>query len=90
MYAYIDLQHRCIIMVGKGNGGRSGANSLQDMVSEYRPTAHYSLKNYLTTLLAGQHVDIVNNKEDADVVLVMCKPSADNEVSLIDNNFFMD
>ena len=77
-------------MVGKGNGGRSGANSLQDMVSEYRPTAHYSLKNYLTTLLAGQHVDIVNNKEDADVVLVMCKPSADNEVSLIDNNFFMD
>ena len=41
-------------------------------------------------LFRSQKASMSFSREDADVVLVMGKPSAENELSLIDNNFFME
>lgn len=50
----------------------------------------FSLKRYLQLLFMAQNVTLVDNKEDADLVLVMGKPQEDKDISLVDNNFFTD
>ena len=52
--------------------------------------ADYSLHEYLTSLLEAQGCTITDSREDADVVLTLAKPMSEQEVSLIDNNFFYD
>ena len=56
---------------------------------EYR-TSKFSLGEYIDRLLYSQNCECVKTREEADVVLVMEKPMEENEISLIDNNFFMD
>ena len=50
----------------------------------------FNLKRYLELLFMAQNITLCENKEDADVVLVMGKPQDDKEISLIDGNFFTD
>lgn len=80
-YGFIDVQNRVLIFDGKPN-------------DSYYSTAPqnnaFSLRNYLDILFAAQNAAVVSAPEDADIVLVMGKPSAENEQSLIDNNFFME
>ena len=52
--------------------------------------SRFSIDSYLRSLISSQNAEIVSNREDADVVLVMEKAADKNEISLIDNNFFMD
>lgn len=52
--------------------------------------SRFSINSYLRSLISSQNAEIVSNREDADVVLVMEKAADKNEISLIDNNFFMD
>ena len=40
-------------------------------------------------LTAAKNITIVDNRDAADTVLIMEKASKDNEISLIDSNFFM-
>jgi hypothetical protein len=82
-YGYIDVKNRCITVIAKqSTTGTYNYNKRTDPV--------LSIKNYLDTFLDGQDCEIVDKREDADIVLVMGKPNKDNEISLIDNNFFMD
>lgn len=50
----------------------------------------FSLNNYLNILFRSQNAQVAASADEADIVLVMGKPSKENEVSLIDNNFFME
>lgn len=50
----------------------------------------FSVLDYLFSLLNGQNAEVVDSREEADIVLVMEKATDKNEISLIDNNFFMD
>ena len=52
--------------------------------------SRFSINSYLMSLISSQNAEIVSNREDADVVLVMEKAAEKNEISLIDNNFCMD
>ena len=80
-YGFIDVQNRVLIFDGKPN----------DACYTTAPhTSAFSLRNYLDILFASQKAEAVAAPEDADIVLVMGKPSAENEQSLIDNNFFME
>ena len=81
-YGYIDVKNRCITVIAKPSAGTYNYSKRTDPV--------LSIKEYLNTLLDGQGCEIVDKREDADYVLIMTKPNKDNEISLIDNNFFMD
>lgn len=81
-YGYIDVKNRCITVIAKPSSGTYNYSKRTDPV--------LSIKEYLNTLLDGQGCEIVDKREDADYVLIMAKPNKNNEISLIDNNFFMD
>jgi hypothetical protein len=83
-YGCIDIVNRVIRFDGHG-GHRC------DYYSTYKTdNPKYSVRKYIDNLISMQHADIVDNRDAADIVLVMGKPSMEKEVSLIDNNFFMD
>lgn len=81
-YGYIDVKNRCITVIAKPSDGTYNYSKRTDPA--------LSIKDYLNTFLDGQGCEIVDKREDADYVLIMAKPNKDNEISLIDNNFFMD
>ncbi|MBR4701169.1 MAG: hypothetical protein IKP19_05690 [Oscillospiraceae bacterium] len=84
-YGYIDVQNRCLIFDGEPHDWG---------YDWYSGVAHrrgkLSLARYLELLMDAQGAVLCDNEEDADVILVMGKPEAEKEVSLIDENFFMD
>lgn len=82
-YGFIDIKNRCITVSAKPD------------MDVYQSSMHiqknlFSLNTYVNILLSSQDCDIVTSREDADFVIVLDKPMNDNEISLIDNNFFMD
>lgn len=82
-YGYIDVQNRCLIFEGK-----------ETLPYEYyKKEEHdkplFSLKNYLDILIKSKNITLVDSREQADTVIIMEKTSKDNEISLIDSNFFM-
>ena len=81
-YGYVDIKNRAIVTRCKPD--------TDTYLNKMPIIPGFSLETYLNMLFAEQGSTIVSDKEDADVILVMGKPSAENEVSLIDNNFFMD
>ena len=84
-YGYIDVQNRCLIFDGVpkswDNDWYKGA--------EHRP-GKLSLRRYLELLCKAQNAVFCDSEEDAGAVLVMGKAEKENEISLIDANFFMD
>ena len=84
-YGYVDVQNRCIVFDGVQCS--TGGN---DYYRSFTRNNAFSVEKYLTVLFKGQWATKVDTREEADVVLVMGKPADDKEVSLIDNNFFMD
>ena len=81
-YGYVDLQHRVIVFDGVRNKGGGYYDT-------YARNNAFNVNKYLNVLFKGQWATRVDTREEADVVLVMGKPTDDKEVSLIDNNFFM-
>lgn len=82
-YGFVDVENRCIVFVGTEN-----RSTYDNQVKNFN--TKFTLDTYITDLAETQACIAVDNPEDADVVLVMGKPSNDKEISLIDNNFFMD
>ena len=82
-YGYIDVQNRVIVFDG-----------VQNKAGEYYGSANrnnaFHLRRYLDILFRSQGAEEVSEAEEADTVLVMGKPAAENEISLIDNNLFME
>ncbi len=84
-YGFIDVQNRCLVFDGEPHDW--GYNWYGGV--EHR-RGKLSLARYLELLLEAQGAEPCDAEEDADVILVMAKPEAEKEVSLIDENFFMD
>ena len=84
-YGYIDVQNRCLIFDGEphewGYDWYSGVDHRRGRLS---------LARYLELLMDAQGAELCDAEEEADIILVMAKPEAEKEVSLIDENFFMD
>ena len=81
-YGYIDIPHRVIVFDGLENG------ELDYYAAMERNNA-FSLRDYLELLFKAQGAEQTVSAEEADVILVMGKPSGEKELSLIDSNFFM-
>ena len=82
-YGYVDVQNRVIVFEG------TPADDY-DTYSTKERNVNFSLREYIDALLDAQKCEVVSSAEDAEIVLVMGKPSEDNEVSVTDNNFFME
>lgn len=74
-YAYIDIKNRCLRLNGK-----------RDI-----KTTQFSLKEYLNLLKDAQNINFIENKEEAEIILTIGKVNdKEKEISLLDNNFFID
>ena len=47
-----------------------------------------NIMNYIDMLINSQEAEIVENKDEADIILKLDKAHDDNEISLIDSNYF--
>lgn len=82
-YGYVDVQNRVIVFDGiQGDSGNYYMRSERNI--------SFTAEQYLDMLFRSQGAERVSSREQADTVLVMGKPSAENELSIIDNNFFME
>lgn len=82
-YGYVDVQNRVIVFDGvvnneKGYYGKMVRNNA------------FPLSRYLDILFRSQGAQAAASADEADIILVMGKPTNEREVSLIDNNFFME
>lgn len=84
-YGYLDVVDKCIIF-----DGDTAHRTFSYYTEKDRLENKFNLSMYIKDLLDMQCSQIVGNTDDADVILVMGKPTNDKEISLIDNNFFMD
>ena len=82
-YGYIDVVNRCVVFDGKKTD--QGWYAMAD-----HTMGKFTMQKYLDMLMAAQGAVVVNNKDEADVVIVMGKTTEEKEVSLVDKNYFMD
>lgn len=82
-YGYIDVQNRCLIFDGR----EIMPYRYYEKAKHTKPL--FSLKTYLDMLIKSKNITLVDSRDEADIVLIMEKASKDNEISLIDSNFFM-
>ena len=80
-YGHLDVENRVLTVGGNPNG--------RSYTSLKVRTFRYSLRKFLEDLAEAQGAEVVA-RDEADVVLVMGKPNAENEISIIDSNFFCD
>ena len=81
LYGKLDMKHRVLVYLGK---------DIQGYVDQPLNEESFSLRRYLDLLYKAQGVTEVSTPEDAEIILRADKPQADNEISLIEQNFFMD
>lgn len=81
-YGYINVPNRYIMFTGEVTRDTYYRKPISNTA--------FTLQTFINTLCINQEVEIVNTAEEADYTLVMAKPNNDKEISLIDNNFFMD
>lgn len=77
-YGYIDVQKRILVFDGKQQEERKKKES------------QFTLNTYLERLIIGQRCTLVNDREEAEIILTFEKAKEDREISLLDNNFFME
>ncbi|MBQ0065359.1 MAG: hypothetical protein KBT48_06310 [Firmicutes bacterium] len=72
-YASIDIENKVLRFVGK----------------DEEKTSLYSLQEYLDDYFSSQNAELADTKEEADFVLRMDKAIEENELSMIDQNFWL-
>ena len=85
-YGWLDVHNRELVFAGM---------PLQDAPEtwyalKWNEVGRMTIARYLEMLLEAQGATLAENRDAAEVVLVVQKAQADNELSLIDNNYFMD
>ena len=82
-YGYVDAVRRCVVFIGQPV---APCNWNSDALP---PKTKFSMRAYLDILCRAAELTVVPEAE-ADVVFVLGKPAADNEISLRDCNYYMD
>ena len=82
------MQARLLFFAGQeGTAGDwyTGTNEFKKDINR-----KFSLKTYLDLLAEAQGSTIVEKKEEAEYILVMEKPETAKELSILDENFFIE
>ena len=85
-YGYINIPERYIRFVGKpcDTAGRPPVDSFTGDLPEL------TVERYIRMLTEAQSAVICTDRKKADVILKLGKPGTEKEISLLDNNFFME
>ena len=85
-YGYVNVRERylCLDSTPAKEQWMDGVYTVED-----HAVSDFSLASYIDLLLEEQGAVRAEKREDADLVLVMEKPGAENEISLIDSDFFL-
>ena len=85
-YGYINVPGRYLCLDGQPavTQWMDGVYTVQD-----HTVSRFTLDRYISLLLKAQQAEVVKSREDVDLELVMEKPQTDQQISLIDENFFM-
>jgi hypothetical protein len=85
-YGYVNVQERFLCLDDSPAKAQwmDGVYSVADHV-----ISEFNLSTYIDLLLEKQGAIKVSSKEDADLVLVMEKPEGEDQISLIDADFFL-
>lgn len=90
-YAIIDVEKRVLVYLGKSSKHSENVPSTESVLKEiYSIYSDFSVAEYLKLLSKTQNVEFVENKEDTDIVLSLDKTKDENNISLIDENFFLE
>lgn len=92
-YGYLDLKNRTLVYLGEPGEPCEYACEYvgaSKIFNNKLKISSFTLDKYLDILLRSAGCERVSSREDANFVFVMGKPNAKNEISLTDNNFFMD
>lgn len=81
-YGQLNLKDGLLQIIGENSDNHNDRN-IREINNKL------TISSYLNILLATQGAVIVDNEEDADVVIGTSKKDKDNYLSLIDENFFM-
>ena len=84
-YGRIDVPRRLLIIEAQ-NARRNLAGGSRDKTA----ISNFTMKTYLDLLFEIQNVELVEEAEDAEIILTLTKPEVENGISLIDENFFME
>lgn len=91
-YCIIDVKKRIMHLCAPGEFNLRCTNTLLNVLGcEYMQnilSPSVNIMNYIDMLVKSQEAEIVENKDDADIILKLDKSSDDKEISLIDNNYF--
>ena len=88
-YCYLNMTNRYLYYLGKENSEFNYGDSMSDYPQDDLKV-FYSARNYLDVLFKAQNVTEVNNKDEADITLTLLKAKDENELSLVDVNWFAD
>ncbi|MBQ7848632.1 MAG: hypothetical protein IJ343_02775 [Clostridia bacterium] len=83
-FGYLDVPNRCLVFQGKPIDDAWWYDA-----SEFDAGRMHTAR-YLELLLAAQGCERVASMDEAEISLVIGKPNSADEISLIDNNYFMD
>ena len=84
-YGYLDVQDKVLYTMADSLSRNLARGGYRE-----RPKSNFTMQDYLDKLFEGQNVTVVENAEDADIILTVEKATEDNGISLIDSNFFME
>lgn len=82
-YAYIDIDKNLIYILGSSQNIHNDRNLTEEI------KVNLSVSDYLKILAISQNATIVNDINQADVILGLAKDDQENYFSLLDKNFFM-
>ena len=85
-YGQIDVQNQLL----KVDCSPRKASAMYGRASESSFSPRFNLKEYMNLYMMVTNAQEVDSPEDADIVLKPYKAEADNEVSMLDSNYFMD
>lgn len=88
-YCYLNMTNRYLYYLGKENSEFNYGDSMSDYPQDDLKV-FYSARNYLDVLFKAQNVTEVNSKDEADITLTLLKAKDENELSLVDVNWFAD
>lgn len=88
-YGYVDVEKRCVVFIGEELSGRDWYGEVSQSALYRKIQSGFSMQTYLDMLAAAQEAEIVP-EDEAELVLVIGKAAKENELSLRDENYFMD
>jgi stress response protein SCP2 len=87
-YGFVNVKDKYLKFIGQPTEFSYGYTKKDYPQDEY--ISNFSASEYINILLEAQNATIVDAVEDADYVIKLTKPERENEISLIDNNWFAD